>query len=106
MKYKFEQAEVVWFVLLLVFVLMCLLTGCEQINSGTITGKRFSPRHMESSITLDFDGNPKVDSEMVPDRWYVTFEKVDEDGGLKSRTISVSKQEYEVYKVGQWIALR
>jgi hypothetical protein len=40
--------------------------------------------------------------ETVPDRWYITFGKEDEDGKYKERTIRVDQMLYDQYDVGDW----
>lgn len=95
------------FVAVVIFLL--LLCGCGMITSGEVTGKNFVPAHEKTTMvpTTDFDGNITLQSQTdwIPDRWYVTFEKVDEDNRLKSRTVSVDENVYENTKVGDWFAL-
>jgi hypothetical protein len=89
-------------------VLFLCLTGCSTISDGDIYDREFVAAHEES--TIDYDPVSETfttGSESVPDKWYISFRKVNEnDGGWLTRRIEVDKPNYDAYKLGDHISLK
>lgn len=91
--------------LLALLVVLCVI-GCSRITNGEVQSKKFVPQHEDTYTTYQKVGDidiPIENTYTVPDKWYITFGKNDEDGKYKERTIEVSNSCYRRYSVGDWI---
>lgn len=96
----------------LFIVFVVLFQGCgPSIQSGEVLATSFEPEHQVEYENPDI----KIDditipggtyTVTVPDKWFVTIEKVDEDGVKKQRRIEITKQEYETLKRGDWYSVQ
>ena len=93
-------------------VLLAASCGCSPpITNGEVTFKEFVPEHQievdDPDITISHDPPITIPGgshmETVPDKWYITFGKEDEDGKYKTRTICVDQQTHDQYQEGDWI---
>jgi len=90
-------------------ILLLFVCGCsDPITNGEVVNKKFVPEHQievdDPDITIgDFTIPGGSHMETVPDRWYVTFAKEDEDGKYKERTVTVDQMTYDQYGRGDWI---
>jgi len=84
---------------------LVLLVGCSPIiQKGHISGKNYIEAHTDSiDVTVGEISVPITT--YVPDKWFVTFKNKTEAGEV-SRTIQVSKEEYDRYQTGDWIELK
>jgi hypothetical protein len=97
------------FVLGAMAVLFLLFLGCAPITNGKVQSKNFVPEHEievdDPDITIyDITIPGGSHWETVPDAWFVTFGKEDEDGKWKERTLQVDQQTYDEYGQGDWIS--
>jgi len=86
-----------------------VLSGCSPITNGEIVSKDFVPEHEEEDVSYIKVGDvdvPVYDSYTVPDKWYVTFGKEDEDGVYKKRTVQVDQFTYNQVSIGDWFSLQ
>ena len=88
--------------------LVLLMLGCSPIQNGAVTNKEFVPEHQVEVDDPDIEiGDITIPGgshmETVPDRWYITFGKEDEDGKYKERTVCVDQGTYDRYQYGDWI---
>ena len=82
--------------------ILVLFVGCmEPITSGVIIKKEFVPEHEvdDPDIVIDDITIPGGTS-IVPDAWYITFQKEFEDGTKRSRSLEVSESYFNEVKVG------
>jgi hypothetical protein len=94
-------------------MLLASSCGCSPITNGEVTSKEFVPEHQievdDPDITVSYDPPITIPGgshmETVPDRWYITFGKEDEDGKYKERTVCVEQSTYNQHEVGEWINL-
>jgi hypothetical protein len=85
--------------------------GCGQITSGEVQSKEFVPEHEievdDPDITVSQDPLITIPGgshmETVPDRWYITIGKEDEDGKWKTRRFCVDEAVYNQYGEGDWV---
>lgn len=97
--------------LLLIFVLL-LFAGCGvRLIEGEVYQKTFTPAHSEEEMNFGpgFDGNPKFSTETVhyPDRWAVSFRRVNEETGeWDTRTVRVSEETYDRLQKGDWFEMK
>lgn len=92
--------------LLLLFAL--LLAGCTPpIRSGKVIEKNFTPAHTEWStetINIDIGNGQTISSpvsERIPDRFALTIMGENDEGQMRTRTLSVTREEYHAAIVGQ-----
>jgi hypothetical protein len=82
------------------------LAGCTVITDGDIGNKEFIPAHEESTLTMDIEGNPHFNSDFVPDRWFLTIQKVDEkNGGFLIRRVQVDRETYNRVQLGEYFSI-
>lgn len=90
------------------FLIVCLLvTGCgSPITSGEVVSKEFVPEHEEYTPDQKI-GDITIYGgwDTIPDAWYITIQKKDEDGEVKTRTFHVTKELFDSLKVGDWYAV-
>ena len=88
---------------IVLFLLLTLILGCgPHITKGIVVDRDFIPKHtVEDSIMIDENTSIPITT-IVPDAWYITFENVVEERGKVHRTVKVSKNTYNDYKVGDW----
>ena len=87
-------------------VILASISGCAQITNGNVVFKQFVPEHEEEDITYTKVGDiniPITNYYTVPDQWFVTFGKEDEDGKYKERTMRVGQETYDEFSEGDWI---
>jgi hypothetical protein len=91
---------------ILLAVVLCLCAGCAPaITSGELTNKTFTPAHDDTTCTF----NPMTNSvdwstDHVPDRWTVTFRRMNEKTNeWQYRTISVTKEYYDSVNSGDFV---
>jgi hypothetical protein len=92
----------------LTMLLIILFIGCARIDSGTVSSKEFVPAHKETYTTYTKVGDIKIPQQHtrdVPDKWFITFQAVGEDDKTRTRTVQVSKHDYDQYQIGDWISL-
>lgn len=83
--------------------LMCVWGCGPSITSGEVCDRQFEPAHDDASITTDMNGNLTTDIDHVPDRWWVTFRRIDEKTGKwVQRTVQVEKIGYDLTKLGDF----
>ena len=92
---------------LILLLALMLLPGCgpPPITSGEVCDRNYSPAHDEDGLDFDpFTKSLRVETVRVPDRWSLTFKRIDEKTGeWRTRTISVSKEDYEKFPIGSII---
>lgn len=95
----------------IMILIIILLTSCGAfITEGIVTNKTFIPEHTESKVITTFVSTGKITVPITsprtinyPDEWKITFEGENKDGEKVSRTISVKKEVFNKYKIGDYI---
>jgi hypothetical protein len=91
---------------LLLFVWILSIAGCAaQITEGEVISKEFVPEHEITVPVYDLEFNFKgFETETVPNKWYITFQKYGENDKLRARKVEVSQTMYNLHNVGDWIS--
>lgn len=93
----------------ILLLLALLLIGCEPpLMSGFIHSKEWVPAHDEVKNDIIQIGDiiiPVSNTIHVPDRYYITIRREEENGELRHRSIEVPKDQYEELKLGVWYSL-
>lgn len=96
---------------LVLFLSLFLISGCSPpIENGEVVRTSFVPEHEEErdepDITIgDITIPGGTYTVTIPDKWYVTIEKVDEDGKTKQRTVQITEAEYNTLDRGDWYSI-
>lgn len=96
---------------IVLFSILFSVLGCvSSIENGEVVATSFVPEHEEEredpDITIgDITIHGGTYTVTIPDKWFATFEKVDEDGKMKQRTVQITKNKYNSLKVGDWISV-
>lgn len=83
------------------------IAGCSSITDGDVYDREFVAAHEESTIDYDpISETFSTGSETVPDKWYISFRKVNEqDGGWLTRRVEVEKSTYDSTNLGDHFSL-
>jgi len=99
----------VWYIttaFILGLAVALMVVGCSGITNGEVRSKEFVPEHQETYTTYIKVGEvnvPQHHVRTVPDQWFVTIGKENEDGKWKTRTYQISKQYYDQCQEGDWL---
>lgn len=91
-----------------ILILCLLIMGCgTPINDGIIISKTFEPEHTESTLTYDpITESWGTEYYDVPDKWFVTFEKLNEQNKKVQRTIEISQATYDSLVIGKYYRVK
>jgi len=91
-----------------ILILCLLIMGCgTPINDGIIISKTFEPEHTETMFVFNpLTETLETESYDVPDKWFVTFQKLNEKNEMVQRTIEISQVTYDSLVIGKYYRVK